>query len=91
MDSGYTGSIHEGRTPQADTTPTTLNEPFFLHEPNMTSDDRVKKLFDNKIKKEDAVENNVNNNNVANNNNNNTNGAQIGKRASDENCLIFIT
>ncbi|KAG8200715.1 hypothetical protein JTE90_022325 [Oedothorax gibbosus] len=72
MDSGYTGSIHEGQGPQSNTNPT-LNEPFFLHEPNMTSDDRVKKLFDNKIKKEDTADNNNVNNNVANNHS--TNGA----------------
>lgn len=80
MDSGYnggTGSIHDGATKNE-----SLNgsqEPFFLHEPNMTSDDRVKKLFDNKSKKNQSKEEAFNNESVNNNNNNNTNGSQIGK------------
>ncbi|GIX80042.1 hypothetical protein CEXT_630402 [Caerostris extrusa] len=82
MDSGYnggTGSIHDGVTRTPVDTLNGPQEPFFLHEPNMTSDDRVKKLFDNKSKKsssgeEDASENNNHNNNIINNN---TNGSQI--------------
>ncbi|XP_042905557.1 espin isoform X3 [Parasteatoda tepidariorum] len=81
MDSGYnggTGSIHEGNTRHNSTdTLNTSQEPFFLHEPNMTSDDRVKKLFDNKNKKNVKEENGTTDNTVNNNINNNTNAAQI--------------
>lgn len=88
MDSGYNGgggSIHDGASRTESLTGP--QEPFFLHEPNMTSDDRVKKLFDNKSKKNNnnnkdgfTLENVNNNNN--NNNNNNTNGSQIGEYMS---------
>lgn len=85
LDSGYNGgggSLNEGASRNE-----SLNgpqEPFFLHEPHMTSDDRVKKLFDNKNKKNNNKEDlstleNVNINNNNNTINNNTNGSQIGK------------
>ncbi|XP_054719548.1 uncharacterized protein LOC129229296 [Uloborus diversus] len=70
MDSGYSGG------------PGSLNdspqEPFFLHEPNMTSDDRVKKLFDNKtIKKKEDLENGHDGTITNGHSNTNTNGSQI--------------
>ncbi|XP_035206761.1 putative uncharacterized protein DDB_G0277255 isoform X4 [Stegodyphus dumicola] len=80
MDSGYnggTGSIHEGTTrPQTDNV-NGSQEPFFLHEPNMTSDDRVKKLFDNKTKKTTKDEVDMPDSNMNNSNVNNNNGSQI--------------
>lgn len=45
-ENGYCGSVQDGKSGSG-----SLQEPFFLHEPNMTSDDRVKKLFDKKGKK----------------------------------------
>ncbi|PRD27312.1 UNVERIFIED_CONTAM: hypothetical protein NCL1_35693 [Trichonephila clavipes] len=80
MDSGYnggTGSIHDGAARSPVETLSGSQEPFFLHEPNMTSDDRVKKLFDNKSKKSSTDEEETTENNVNNNINNNTNGSQI--------------
>ncbi|GFY69193.1 uncharacterized protein TNIN_100331 [Trichonephila inaurata madagascariensis] len=80
MDSGYnggTGSIHDGAARSPVETLSGSQEPFFLHEPNMTSDDRVKKLFDNKSKKTSTDEEETSENNVNNNINNNTNGSQI--------------
>ncbi|KAF8781834.1 Espin like protein [Argiope bruennichi] len=80
MDSGYnggTGSIHDGTTRSPVDTLNGPQEPFFLHEPNMTSDDRVKKLFDNKSKKSSNEDEENTDNNVNNNINNNTNGSQI--------------